>query len=154
MLLQLFQNSLISLGQQERIIINTKIFWRIWIRIRKCSALCGSSFLSRGLVIWCLNACMTWSQKLDYFWKWRGNIFLGFVITTGCVILRSAHTSTREWTEHKPTKSESFYQWSVWQQHLRGSFDCGKCNCDQTIWSPPQPEKGTAHWCQRISGRN
>jgi hypothetical protein len=46
-----------------------------------------------GRVVWCRNACVTWSQKLNCFWKQRRNSLFNFLIMTECAALRFALTS-------------------------------------------------------------
>lgn len=36
----------------------------------------------RWFLVGCWNVCKAWSQKLNYFWKLRGNVLLSCVITT------------------------------------------------------------------------
>jgi hypothetical protein len=60
------------------------------------------------ILVRCLNACMTWGQKFDYFWKWWGNISSTLWLRQ-CV---SPYHSMHEWTEYQPTKTEASCKWS------------------------------------------
>lgn len=82
----------------------------------------------------CLNACMSWSQKSNYFWILRGNIFLISVITIGCVTLLSALISSNILIENKPTRSKSHCLWINKITAFERKPHCGNCSCSQTRW--------------------
>jgi len=87
-----------------------------------------------------LNACMTWSQKLNYFCKWRGD--LPSTSWSQLVVwLRVLHcrNSTHYWYEYKAARIKSSYQWNVLQSST-WNFNCENCNCYQKHDTLPSSE--------------
>jgi len=76
-------SQLFNLGWRKWILVKLKISWVMWNS--STEMLCVILGFFAWVVAGCLNMSTAWSQKLNYFWKWRGKLFVSFVITTGCV---------------------------------------------------------------------
>jgi hypothetical protein len=150
MLFHLFQNWLFTLGQKELIIENLKV-WVIWNPCKEMLSIIRK-FFSCVVAGW-LNVGIIWSQKVDYFWKWRRNIFFSFEIMTGLCVVH-LYRSTHEWSEYKPTKRELLYNEMFDKQVFeRGRFDCGNCNYNKTIWHTSQFWERKSPVMPRITGK-
>jgi hypothetical protein len=141
MLLQLFQNSLISLGQMEWIIINLKISWVIWNPTMATLSI-KWKFVGSVLARY-LNACVLKSET-ELFLEMKGYYYLSFVIMIGtCDCVLHSHHLTHEWNEHKPTRSESPHQWNVQEEALI----VGTANVIGQYDILLNYEEGKVHWC-------